>query len=97
MLVPINDELLHLLNQMLYEALIRQLHCHQLQLFLLANPSFYLCIYYPAKPPVKINILKLKNTNTCQSSPVALAKLVWKGKELLEIVRELFEGELDNL
>jgi hypothetical protein len=30
-------------------------------------------------------------------SPVALEKLVWKGKELLEIVRELFEGELDNL
>jgi hypothetical protein len=28
---------------------------------------------------------------------MALAKLVWKGKELLEIVREPFEGELDNL
>jgi hypothetical protein len=28
---------------------------------------------------------------------VALAKLVWKGKKLLEIVREPFEGELDNI
>jgi hypothetical protein len=39
----------------------------------------------------------LKNVSTCKSSPVALAKFVWKGKELLEIVRELFEGELGNL
>jgi hypothetical protein len=30
-------------------------------------------------------------------SPVELAKLVWKGIELLEIVIEIFEGELDNL
>jgi hypothetical protein len=28
---------------------------------------------------------------------VALAKLVWKGNELLEMVRELLKGELDNL
>ncbi len=28
---------------------------------------------------------------------MALAKLVWKGKELLAIVRELFQEELDNL
>jgi hypothetical protein len=39
----------------------------------------------------------LKNISPCQSSSMALAKLVWKGKELLEILRELFEEELDNL
>jgi hypothetical protein len=75
---------------MLYEALIRPPHCCQLQLFLRAYPSFYLCIYHLAKPPVKVSILVLKNISTCQSSLVAVAKLVWKGKELLEIVRELF-------
>jgi hypothetical protein len=37
----------------------------------------------------------LKNVTTFH--PKALAKLVWKGKELLEIVREPFEGESDNL
>jgi hypothetical protein len=88
---------LHLLNQTLYEALIRPPHCRQLQLFLLANPSFYLYGYSLARPPAKVNILVLKNISISQSSSVALAKLVWKGKELLEIVRELFEGELNNL
>jgi hypothetical protein len=39
----------------------------------------------------------LKNISTCQSSAVAVAKLVWKGKELLEIINRLFEGELNNL
>jgi hypothetical protein len=82
---------------MLYEALIRPSHCCQFQLLLLANPSYYFCIYHLAKPPVEVNILVLKNISTCQSSMVALAKLVWKGEELLEIIRELFEGELDNL
>jgi hypothetical protein len=39
----------------------------------------------------------LKNISTGQSTVVAVAKLVWKGEELLEIVSELLEGELDNL
>jgi hypothetical protein len=55
---------------------------------------FNFASYHIAKPTVKVNILVLKNVSTCQSSPVALAKLVWKGKELLEIVRELFEGRV---
>jgi hypothetical protein len=87
--------MLHLLNQTLYEALIRG--PHYCQLFLLAYPSFYFCFYHVAKPLVKVNIIVLKSIRTCHSSQVALAKLVWKGKELLEIVRELFEGELGNL
>jgi hypothetical protein len=82
---------------MLYVVLIRPPHCYQLQLFLLAYSSSLYSIYHFTKPPVKVNILVLKNISTCQSSPVALAKLVCEGKELLEIVRELFEGELDNL
>jgi hypothetical protein len=86
---------------MLYEALICPPHCFYLKLFLFANPSFYLCIYHVAKPPVKVNILVLKNISTCRLSPMILAKLVWKGKELLENVTknvtDIFEGELDNL
>ncbi len=62
--------------------------------FLLPILPFNFASYHIAKPTVKVNILVLKNVSTCQSSPVALAKLVWKGKELLEIVRELFEGRV---
>ncbi len=88
--VNINDELMHILNQTLCVALIRLPHCYQLKLFLLTCPSFWFCIYPVAKPPVKETIIVLKNISTCQSSPVAVAKLVWKGEKLLEIVREIF-------
>jgi hypothetical protein len=39
----------------------------------------------------------LENIFTCQSSPVAAAKIMGKGKELLEVVRNLFKGGLGNL
>jgi hypothetical protein len=93
---PVNEPL-HLLNQMLYEALIHPLHCCQLQLFLLAYPSLWLLIYHVAKPPVKVNILVQKNISPCQSFPVAVRKLVSKGKKFLEIVRKFFKWEFDNL
>jgi hypothetical protein len=82
---------LHLLNQTLCEALIRAPHCCQLQFFLITNPSFYLCIYHLTKLAVKVKIIMLKNISTCQSSLVGVAKLVWKGEKLLEVVRELFK------
>jgi hypothetical protein len=39
----------------------------------------------------------LKNISTCQSPQVAVTRLVWIGKKLLEVNRESFEGELNNL
>ncbi len=95
--ISVNDELLHLLNQTHYERFICQPHCYQLQLFLLAFPSFWIGIYHFTKPPLKVKILVLKNISTCQSPQVAVTRLVWIGKKLLEVNRESFEGELNNL